>query len=37
MKRTKLSSKKSNKNFKRGMRTQKKNISPAPQRGGFRL
>lgn len=36
-KRTKLSRKKSNKIFKKGMKTNLKNIMPAPQRGGYRL
>jgi len=37
MKRSKMSHHKSNKVFKKGMRTQKRNIAPAPSRGGYRL
>lgn len=37
MKRKHLSHKKSNKTFKKGMRTQRKNVTPAPSRGGYRL
>ena len=37
MKRKHLSRHKSHKTFKRGMRTQKKNLTPAPTRGGYRL
>nr|QJB19905.1 MAG: hypothetical protein [Microvirus sp.] len=37
MKRKHLSKHKSHKNFKRGLSTNKKNISPAPTRGGYRL
>lgn len=37
MKRKHLSSRKSNKNFKKGMRTNKKNVTPPPSRGGYRL
>jgi hypothetical protein len=32
-----LSHKKSNHKFKHGMRTHKKNLTPAPSRGGYRL
>lgn len=37
MKRSKMSRTKSNKTFKKGMGTQRKNIAPAPSRGGYRL
>lgn len=37
MQRKKMSHKKSNKTFKRGMSTNRKNITPAPTRGGYRL
>nr|QJB20475.1 MAG: hypothetical protein [Microvirus sp.] len=37
MKRRHLSRKKSNRVFKRGMRTQRKNITPPPSRGGYRF
>lgn len=37
MKRKHLSRHKSHKVFKKGMRTSRKNISPAPTRGGHRL
>lgn len=37
MRRKKMSRKKSNKNFKKGMGTNRKNIAPAPTRGGYRL
>lgn len=35
--RKRLNRKKSNKNFKRGMKIQKKNIKPRSTRGGYRL
>lgn len=37
MKRQNVSRHASKKSFKKGMRTQKKNLMPAPQRGGYRL
>lgn len=37
MKRSHVSRHASKKSFKKGMRTQKKNVAPAPQRGGYRL
>lgn len=37
MKRKHLSRSKSHKNFRKGMRTQKRNIAPPPSRGGYRL
>lgn len=37
MRRRALSKKKSKKNFKRGLKFNKKNIKPAPNRGGYRL
>lgn len=37
MKRKHMSRHKSHKNFKRGLKTAKKNIAPAPSRGGYRL
>jgi len=37
MKRRHLSKHKSHKKFKAGMKTNRKNVSPAPSRGGYRL
>lgn len=37
MKRQHISKSSSKRSFKKGMRTQKKNLMPAPQRGGYRL
>jgi len=37
MKRKHMSRRHSKKSFKRGMKVQRKNIQPAPQRGGYRL
>lgn len=37
MKRKKMSHKKSNRVFRKGMGTDRKNIAPAPTRGGYRL
>lgn len=37
MKRSKMSHKKSNRVFKKGMGTNRKNVTPAPTRGGYRL
>jgi ribosomal protein S20 len=37
MKRKSLSNKKSNRSFKSGMKTSRKNLQAAPSRGGFRL
>ena len=37
MKRKHMNRRHSHKNFKKGMRTNKRNISPAPSRGGYRL
>ena len=37
MKRKKMSYHKSNKVFKKGMRTNRKNVTPSPSRGGYRL
>lgn len=37
MKRQNVSRKSSKRSFKKGMRTQVKNLMPAPQRGGYRL
>lgn len=37
MKRSKMSHRKSNKTFKKGLGTKKQNIAPAPTRGGYRL
>lgn len=37
MKRSHLKKSTSNKNFKKGMKTNIKNIVPAPTRGGYRL
>lgn len=37
MRRKHLSTRKSHKNFKRGLKTHKKNITPSPSRGGYRL
>ena len=37
MKRSKMSRKKSSKNFRRGMTVNPKNNRPIPMRGGFRL
>lgn len=37
MKRSRMTRSSSNRNFKRGMNTQRKNLAPAPQRGGYRL
>lgn len=37
MKRQRMTKRHSNKNFKRGMSLNRKNLSPVPQRGGFRL
>ena len=36
MKRKSLSKSSPNRNFKKGMRVHKKNITPKPQRGGIR-
>lgn len=37
MQRKKMSHGKSNRNFKKGMGVHKKNITPPPSRGGYRL
>lgn len=37
MKRSKMSRHSSKKTFRKGMKTQRKNLQPAPQRGGYRL
>nr|QJB19373.1 MAG: hypothetical protein [Microvirus sp.] len=37
MRRSKMSHKKSNRVFKKGMGTNRKNVTPAPTRGGYRL
>lgn len=35
--RVKLSKLKARRDFKRGLRTEKRNIAPPPQRGGYRM
>lgn len=35
--RKKMSRKKSNKNFRKGLNTNSKNLAPPPTRGGYRL
>lgn len=37
MRRSKMSHGKSNRNFKKGMGVHKKNVTPPPSRGGYRL
>lgn len=37
MKRHRMTKRQSNKNFKRGMKTHRKNVAPAPMRGGYRI
>ena len=37
MKRHKMTHKQSNKKFKKGMGTHKKNVAPPPSRGGYRF
>lgn len=36
-KRIKIGKRRARKDFRRGMRTEVKNIAPPPQRGGFRM